>query len=659
MCGIVGVLGAAERSSFDASIGGMTYALRHRGPDAGDAWIDAAAGIALGHRRLSILDLSPAGAQPMHSKCGRYVVVFNGEIYNFAELRLALAARGADFVGHSDTEVLLAGFSAWGIEDTLKRSNGMFAIALWDRRERLLHLARDRLGEKPLYYGWHEGAFLFASELKALHAWPNFRPEIDRDVLALYLRHNYVPDPHCIYRGFHKLVPGTFITAKADAAKQLPMPRVYWSMTDAAARAKREPLAISREESVQVLERALSESVGLRMVADVPLGAFLSGGIDSSTIVALMQAQSPRPVRTFSIGFTVPDYDEAPHARAVAKHLGTDHTELYVSPEETQAVIPELATMYDEPFADSSQVPTYLVSALARRHVTVAMSGDGGDELFAGYSRYASATELWRRQQRLPLGVRQIAARLLTAVTPLGWDRIFALSKPVLPARLRHPMPGDKVHKLAGLLAIDLPLAMYQRLISLWQSPDEIVLRAREPASISALAETLPSGIDFVEQMMLLDTLHYLPGDILTKVDRASMAVSLEARVPFLDHNVVELAWRMPHDWKVRDGSGKWILRELLAHHLPRELFERPKMGFGVPIDSWLRGPLREWAESLLAESRLKAAGYFDPVPVRAIWRAHLAGGQNLQYLLWGVLMFEAWRERWEDRDRTAYASVR
>lgn len=624
----------------------MSDALLHRGPDAGDIWVDAPAGIALGHRRLSILDLSPAGAQPMHSKCERYVTVFNGEIYNFAALRGELAQGGAQFVGYSDTEVLLEGFSAWGVEETLRRSNGMFAIALWDRRERVLHLARDRIGEKPLYYGWSGGTFLFTSELKALHAWPGFRPEIDRDVLSLYLRHNYIPEPHCVYRGFRKLVPGTFLTLKADGS-QLAPPRAYWSMTDAVAHAKRDLLSCSAEEGVELLEQALKKSVGLRMVADVPLGAFLSGGIDSSTIVALMQAQSSRPVRTFSIGFTVPDYDEAPYARAVAKHLGTDHTELYVSPEETQAVIPQLATMFDEPFADSSQIPTYLVCALARRHVTVAMSGDAGDELFAGYSRYSLATALWRHQQCLPQIVRQAGARAISAVSPLTWDRVFTKLQPVLPARLRQPTPGDKLHKLARLLAIDAPLTMYQSLISLWQSPDEIVLDAREPASIQALAATLPNGIDFVEKMMLLDSLHYLPGDILTKVDRASMAVSLEARVPFLDHEVVELAWRMPHAWKVRENKGKWVLREVLARHVPRAMFERPKIGFGIPIDSWLRGPLREWAEDLLAESRLSQAGYFNPGPIRSAWRAHLAGAQNLQYMLWGVLMFESWRERW------------
>jgi asparagine synthase (glutamine-hydrolysing) len=650
MCGIAGFLDSSSKVAATAEerITAMTQTLHHRGPDAGDVWVDPAAGLALGHRRLSILDLSPAGAQPMHSKCGRYVIVFNGEIYNFADLRAPLEAGGARFVGHSDTEVLLEAFVAWGVVETLKRTNGMFAIALWDRRERELWLARDRLGEKPLYYGWHGGSFLFASELKALQAWPGFRPAIDRDVLTLYLRHNYVPEPFCIYKGLNKLVPGSYVKLGSDArAGEAPRPVPYWSLLDAAEAGRRAPLQGPAEEGVELLDRALRKSIAQRMVADVPLGAFLSGGIDSSTVVALMQAQSARPVRTFSIGFTVPAYDEAPYAKAVAAHLGTDHTELYVSPEETQAVIPLLPTMYDEPFADSSQIPTYLVSALARRHVTVSMSGDAGDELFAGYTRYTQAVALWQRQRRLPLTVRKLLALALRAPSPVAWDRLFGALGPVLPSRLRQPMPGDKLHKLSELLAIDDPLPMYLKLISLWQDPAAVIPGATEPASIMAHAATLPAGLDLVERMMLLDTLHYLPGDILAKVDRASMAVSLEARVPFLDHEIVELAWRMPLAWKLRNGTGKWVLREVLARYVPRALFERPKMGFGIPIDGWLRGPLREWAEDLLGEQRLREGGYFDPATVRRAWRAHLDGGQNLQYLLWGVLCFEAWRARW------------
>lgn len=625
----------------------MVATLHHRGPDSDGIWTDAASGIALGHRRLSIIDLSPAGAQPMHSACGRYVITFNGEIYNFAELRADLEKADVRFRGHSDTEALVEGFAAWGIEPTLARANGMFAIALWDRRERTLHLARDRLGEKPLYYGWYDGTFLFASELKALHAWPGFRPEVDRDALCLYLRHGYIPEPDCIYRGFRKLRPGTWLTLPVDAAGTLPEPQPYWSLGAAIERGRGNLYAGGPADAVVALEDALRRSVRLRMVADVPLGAFLSGGIDSSTVVALMQAESMRPVRTFSIGFTIPAYDEAPYARAVARHLGTDHTELYVSPEETQAVIPALPGMYDEPFADSSQIPTFLVSQLARRHVTVAMSGDAGDELFAGYTRYSLALGLWARQRRLPLPLRRAAAWLLRAVPPAYWDRVFDTLAPLLPARLRQPMAGDKLHKLARLLELREPLAMYQSLVSQWAEPERLVSGAREPASLMALAAQAPAGLDLTERMMYLDTLHYLPGDILTKVDRASMAVSLEARVPLLDHEVVELAWSLPQSLKVRDGQGKWALREVLARHVPRALFERPKMGFGIPIDAWLRGPLREWAEDLLSESRLRAAGYFDPAPIRAAWAAHLGGRVNLQYHLWTILMFEAWRERW------------
>ena len=650
MCGIAGLWSSgasAELAELRASGLAMTASLHHRGPDAGAVWVDAEAGLVLGHRRLSILDLSPAGAQPMQSRCGRYVLVFNGEIYNFARLREELLRGGANFKGHSDTEILLEGFAAWGFEATLKRTNGMFALALWDRTERVLLLARDRLGEKPLYYGWQGGKFLFASELKAFQALDNFTPQVDRDVLALYLRHGYVPDPFCIYRGLRKLGAGQWLALSAPIAGQLPAPVAYWSLQAAVEQGRAAPFLGDQREAVDALEAALDQAIKLRMVADVPLGAFLSGGIDSSTIVALMQRQSSQAVRSFSIGFTVPEYDEAPYARAVAKHLGTQHTELYVSPEETLAVIPQLATMYDEPFADSSQIPTHLVCALARRHVTVAMSGDAGDELFGGYTRYSIAEQLWRRQQRLPHGLRVLAGRLLRAVSTAHWDRLFALLGPVLPQFLRQPMPGDKLHKLSRLLAIDDPLAMYLRLISLWPVPTDVVLGAQEPASVLALAATSPRGLNTVERMMYVDTLHYLPGDILTKVDRASMAVSLEARVPFLDHELVELAWRLPHAFKVRDGVGKWVLREVLARHVPRPLFERPKMGFGIPIDVWLRGPLRDWAETLLAPDRLANAGYFDPARVRAVWQAHLAGGQNQQYLLWGVLMFEAWREQW------------
>ncbi|MBI4694012.1 MAG: asparagine synthase (glutamine-hydrolyzing) [Gammaproteobacteria bacterium] len=648
MCGLTGFLNfKGEAAALAARAGAMTEKLHHRGPDAGAVWCDAEAGIALGHRRLSILDLSPLGAQPMHSKCGRYVIAFNGEIYNFADLRRELEARGAAFAGHSDTEILVEGFAAWGLEQTLARTNGMFAIALWDRTERRLMLARDRLGEKPVYYGWHGGVFLFGSELKALHGWPEFRPEIDRDVVPLYLRHNYVPGPYCIYRGVKQLVPGTFVVVTANGSGHLPEPRPYWSLAAAVQAGKAAPFDGDAAAAVEALDAAMRRSVRLRMVADVPLGAFLSGGIDSSTVVALMQAESTRPVRTFSIGFDEREYDEAPHAKAVAQHLGTDHTELYVTSEEARAVIPRLADMYDEPFADSSQIPTYLVSALARRHVTVAMSGDAGDELFAGYTRYSLALELWQRLAVAPAPLRALAARLLTVLPPRHWDRIFAALGPLVPARYRFRAPGDKLHKLAALALLREPMQMYFRLISLWKEAGSMVPGAHEPATVLCPPELDARFSNHVERMMYLDAVHYLPSDILVKVDRASMAVSLESRVPFLDHDVVGLAWRMPHEYKVRDGVGKWVLRQVLARYVPPALFERPKMGFGIPIDHWLRGALRDWAEHLLDARRLESAGYIDATPVRAAWRAHLAGEGGFQYALWGVLMFEAWRERW------------
>ena len=650
MCGLAGIWSPAasvDAAALAARCESMTAALRHRGPDAAAAWTDSSAGLALGHRRLAILDLSPAGAQPMVSRNGRFVLVFNGEIYNFSSLRAEIEALGVPFRGHADTEVLLEACALWGISATLERLNGMFAFALWDREARQLHLARDRIGEKPLYYGWSGSQLLFASELKALHASGEFKPTVNRNALTLYLRHGYVPEPHSIYQGIHKLPPGTSLTLTRPQRGVLPEPTPYWQLSSTIVDAQRQGFESEPAAGIDALEAALRQSIALRMVADVPLGAFLSGGIDSSTVVALMQAQSPRPVKTFSIGFHAQDYDEAPYARAVARHLGTEHTELYVSAEDAQAVIPQLPTMYDEPFADCSQIPTFLVSALARQQVTVAMSGDGGDELFGGYSRYTLAAGLWRRHQGFPPALRRAMSAGLRAVSPARWDGLFSLLGPVLPASLRQPMAGDKLHKLARLLTVDDPLAMYLRLISLWQAPEEVVIGAHEPASIMALAAAAPAMGNDIERMMYLDTLHYLPGDILTKVDRASMAVSLEARVPFLDPDVVALAWRLPLAWKVRAGQGKWILREVLARHVPRALFERPKRGFAVPIDQWLRGPLRDWAEALLEPQRLAEGGYFHPAPIRAAWQAHLAGGQNLQYQLWHVLMFEAWREHW------------
>ena len=584
----------------------------------------------------------------MMSKDGRFVLIFNGEIYNFLELRRELEALGHPFRGHSDTEVMLAAFTEWGFERAVKLFNGMFALALWDKRDRVLHLTRDRIGEKPLYYGRAGETFLFGSELKALKAHPQFRAEINRDALALFLRYNYIPAPYSIYRDIYKLPPGTYISLDESSSStlgQLPVPRAYWSAKEVAETGVAEPYAGTESQAITELEALLSDAVGLRMVADVPLGAFLSGGVDSSTVVALMQAQSSQPVKTFSIGFTEEAYDEARYARGVAEHLKTDHTELYVTPEDAMAVIPRLPTLYDEPFSDSSQIPTFLVSQLARRHVTVSLSGDGGDELFAGYNRYLLGESVWNKISWMPKGSRAVAAGALTTVSPRAWDRAFTGLKPFLPLRLQHTTPGDRLHKLAEILTVHDPEAMYMNLVSHWKKPTALVPGAVEPVTTLTDKKHWANLPRFIQRMMYLDTVTYLPDDILVKVDRASMGVSLEARVPLLDHRVVEFSWRMLLNWKIENGRSKLPLRRILYKHVPRELIERPKMGFGIPIGEWLRGPLRDWAETLLDEARLKREGFLNPQPIRRKWQEHLRGGRNWQYYIWDVLMFQGWLE--------------
>lgn len=641
MCGIAGFITHNPQAPVDReTLRRMTSSLAHRGPDADGHWVDDAAGVALGHRRLSIVDLSPTGHQPMVSASERYVITFNGEIYNFTDLRREL---DGPFRGHSDTEVILAAVEAWGLEAAVRRFVGMFAFALWDRHERTLHLVRDRMGEKPLYYGRMGDTFMFASELKALRAHPRFIGEVDRNSMALQLRHNYIGSPYSIYQGVFKLPPGTILTLRPDTLDAPVAPVAYWSMREAAEQGLRARLELSEGEAVDALESLLKDAIGRQMMADVPLGAFLSGGIDSSTVVALMQAQSSRPIKTFTIGFHEAGYNEAVHAKAVAQHLGTDHTELYVTHEDALAVIPRLPSLYDEPFSDSSQIPTFLVAQLARQHVTVSLSGDGGDELFAGYNRYFWAREIWRRLNRLPPAARRAAADAIRTLPADTWNRLLGGVARSLPGKLRLQTPGDKLYKLADVLAVPSPEAMYRRLVSHWQAPEQLVLGASEPDTGLTDRSRWADLPDFTERMMYLDAISYLPGDILTKVDRASMGVSLESRVPFLDHRVVEFAWRVPLDLKVRGAEGKWLLRQVLYRHVPRELVERPKVGFGVPIDQWLRGPLREWAEELLTERRLRDEGYFHPAPIRLKWEEHLSGKRNWQYDLWDVLMFQAW----------------
>jgi len=629
---------------FQPVIKRMTDMLVHRGPDDSGAWVDTNSGIALGFRRLSILDLSPAGHQPMFSADGRYAIVFNGEIYNFAELRTELSALGHGFRGHSDTEMMLAAVCQWGLVPAVRRFNGMFAIALWDRQERQLHLVRDRLGIKPLYYGRAGQTFLFGSELKALRAHPAFRDEIDRNALALYLRHNAIPAPYTIYTNICKLLPGTILTLSGDQLHQIPVPAPYWSAREVAEAGVARPFTGSDREAVRELDERLRLSVRERMVADVPLGAFLSGGVDSSTIVALMQAQSSRPVKTFTIGFQESGYNEAEYAREVARHLGTDHTELYVTPEQARAVIPRLPALYDEPFADSSQIPTFLISELARRHVTVSLSGDGGDELFGGYNRYSWAKKIWRTVGWIPASLRSHAAAALLRIPPASWDA--ALSGRFIPSRWRISEAGEKIRKIAESLPADSPESIYLDLVSHWKEPASIVRGAAEPPTLLTSRESWACLPDYTAWMMYMDLVTYLPDDILVKVDRASMGVSLEARVPYLDdHRVLEFAWRLPLRMKMRNAQGKWLLRQVLYQYVPRQMIERPKKGFSVPIDAWLKGPLRGWAESLLGERRLKDEGFFNPKPIRQKWQEHLTGKHNWQYHLWDILMFQAWHE--------------
>lgn len=603
----------------------MINTLNHRGPDDDGIWLDSELCVGLGHKRLSILDLSDEGKQPMLSSSGRYVIAYNGEIYNFGILRNELEKSGTKFRGHSDTEVVLAAFDAWGIEKTISCFVGMFAFALWDRRERRLYLVRDRLGIKPLYYGCVNDSFIFASELKALRVFPSFNQPINRDAIALFLRHNYIPAPYSIFKGIQKLLPGHILTLDVRHEKQFNyQTKTYWSAATMAEQAVNKPFIGSDTDAIEQLNTLLKEAVSLRMIADVPIGVFLSGGIDSSVITALMQAQSSKPVKTFSIGFHASSYNEAEYAKKIARYLGTEHTELYVKPEEAMAVITKLPTLFDEPFSDSSQIPTFLVSQMAHNHVTVSLTGDGGDELFHGYHRYFYTQHMWRIFNRIPQNARLALSHIIKTASRVGIRKLLSLSES---------------------LALSNPDDLYYRIISHWKSPAAVVLGANEPLTALTDPDRKPQLREFAQRMMFYDLVSYLPDDILVKIDRTSMGVSLEARVPLLDHRVVEFAWRLPLRLKVRNRQGKWILRQVLYKYIPQELVERPKKGFGVPIGEWLRGPLREWAEDLLDHNRLLDEGYFYPTPIREKWHEHLSGKCEWHYYLWDILMFQSWLE--------------
>jgi asparagine synthase (glutamine-hydrolysing) len=669
MCGIVGFFDSLGRSKpeLERITTDMASSLSHRGPDDAGVWIDENVGISLGHRRLSILDTSPAGHQPMMSECRRYVLVFNGEIYNHLELRRKLnsgcdaASSTKEWIGHSDTETLLGCFATWGIEETLSKTVGMFALALWDRENLILTIARDRVGEKPLYYGWTKGStdtretFIFGSELKALRAYPGFSNEISREALAQYMRFMFVPSPFSIYEGIHKLEPGTYLTLdlrnkklldSIESSKRISIYR-WWQLKDVVDKGRKNPVK-DEKIAAELLENCLSDAVRLQSLADVPVGAFLSGGIDSSTIVALMTQHTSMPVRTFTIGFEDNTFDESPFALAVASHLGTQHTKILVTAKDALEVIPLLPIMYDEPFADSSQIPTHLVSRAARQSVKVALSGDGGDELFGGYNRYFWGPRIWNKLSWMPYEVRKLLGRAIQIIPVTGWDTLGSAFNALRPTEKNISRIGDKAQKLAVRLSRVKGMDdLYLSLVSEWQDPANVV-RGSSCFSIDSYQDFKSPivGLDDVHRMMYRDTLSYLPDDILCKVDRASMSVGLETRAPFLDHRLIEVAWQMPLEMKVRRNTGKWILRQVLCKYVPEKLIDRPKSGFGLPLGEWLRGPLRHWAEDLLSENRLVDEGYFFALPIRQKWVEHLTGRRDHTASLWAVLMFQAWLEQ-------------
>jgi asparagine synthase (glutamine-hydrolysing) len=644
MCGIAGYFSIKDDVNENI-LKKMAESLIHRGPNYQGTWIDNDSKIGFAHSRLSILDTSSAGNQPMISQTGRFVICFNGEIYNHLDMRKKLANAGysISYNSQSDTETILCCFEFWGIKKTLIECVGMFAFAVFDKKLNKLFLGRDRFGEKPLYYGWQKRIFYFASELKAIRKHLNFNPEMNQDALQEYMKYSYIPAPLSIYKGIQKLTPGCILTISLDKPEGNMSIESFWNLSKVAANAQQSMFSGTDIDALNEVEQLLTQSVRGQQLSDVPLGAFLSGGIDSSLIVALMQSQSSRPVNTFTIGFKEDAYNEAKFAAQVASHLGTNHNEIYVDANDIMNVIPSLPELYDEPFADSSQLPTYLVSQLARQYVTVSLSGDGGDEIFGGYNRYMQAG----RFNKYPRFLRKAIASSILNFSPVQLNQAYQLFKPMLPGSLKSSNPGNHLIKIAGILSLDSNWEIYQKLVTIGSNNDILINKTNFRSGSKEHFDFFPEQTDFASRMMMTDSLTYLPDDILCKVDRAAMGVSLETRVPFLDHRVASFAWSLPLNFKIREGKGKWLLRELLYKYVPKNLIERPKMGFGLPIDSWLRSPLRDWAESLLNEKDLNDLGYINTQKVRVMWNEHLSGRKNLQYELWNILMFRAWQKYW------------
>lgn len=646
MCGICGFYSSVS-NKYRNTISKMTLAIKHRGPDDSGIWQDHSAGVFFGQQRLSIIDLSKAGHQPMQSHSGRFVLIYNGEIYNHLELRGELKKKNPfiKWRSNSDTETLLETIESWGIEKAIKKFEGMFAFCIWDKKNHCLTLARDRLGEKPLYYGWQGSGenkvFLFGSELKALKEHPEFDKKINQDAIALQLRYSYIPDPYSIYKNVYKLLPGHYIQLSKRNLKQndLPDPKIYWCLAKTAINGSSNQSNKSEEEIKNELENQLRLTVKKQMISDAPIGAFLSGGIDSSAVVSLMQSQSNTPINTFTIGFDDKDFNEAHYAKKIAKHLSTNHTEMYISSKEAINIVPKLSKIYDEPFSDSSQISTFLISQLTKQQVKVALTGDGGDELFCGYNRYIFGEKLWNVSRAIPASLRKVFSSGIQLVSQKNWDKILKY----LPIINRYNNVGDKLYKVTRAFDAKTFYDFYQLLSSHWHKSNEVVINSKEPKIFSNQLKQQLETLDKQQQMMILDFLTYLPGDILVKIDRASMASSIETRAPFLDHKLIEYVWKIPHRFKNKNGQGKWILKEILKQYVPKDLTERPKMGFGVPIGTWLRGPLKDWAENLLDEKTMQEEGFLNSKLVKKKWEEHISGIRNWQYDLWDVLMFQAW----------------